>query len=46
LSRKIGNVSTRSIAMSEISNMDEHELHELDPESIPSDNLDEFPGDM
>jgi hypothetical protein len=46
LSRKIGNISTRSIAMSEISNMDEHELHELDPGSIPTDNMHEFPGEM
>lgn len=42
LSRKIGNVSTRSIAMSEISVMDNEEMqNELDPDSIPTAGMDE-----
>ena len=35
LSRKIGNVSTRSIAMSELSIMDDR-MEDVDPESIPN----------
>ena len=35
LSKKIGNVSTRSIAMSELSNMDDR-MEDVDPDCIPS----------
>ena len=43
LSRKIGNVSTRSIAMSEISGMDEHAyMDDLDPDTIPTARMDDF----
>lgn len=43
LSRKIGNVSTRSIAMSEISVMDEQDrLDDLDPDTTPSTRMDDF----
>jgi hypothetical protein len=38
LSKKIGNVSTRSIAMSEISNFEE----EVDPDTIPNANMNDF----
>lgn len=43
LSRKIGNVSTRSIAMSEISVMDEQDrLDDLDPDTTHSTRVDDF----